>query len=102
MICSAISLVDVLDRFEHALAAVAGLVAVAQFDGLVSARGGPGRYSGTSRRAAQQSHLYLKGGIAPRVEYLVSVDILYLHDMHDLPSALYNRLLRHAGMIPHW
>ena len=54
-------LVDVLDRLEHALAAVLGLVAVAQFERLVLARAGAGGNDGAAARAVLQDELRLRG-----------------------------------------
>ena len=45
--------VDVLDGLEHALAEVALLVAVAQFDGLVGAGAGPARARQRGRACRQ-------------------------------------------------
>ena len=56
--------VDVLDRLEHAFAQEAVGVAVAQFDGLVLARGCAAGNNGTPHRAVDQEHFRLYRRIA--------------------------------------
>ena len=67
--------VDRLDRLQHALAAVAGLVAVAQFDRLV----GSGRRARTAprpgRRRRTPDGIDLDGRIAAGIEDLAGMDI---------------------------
>ena len=67
---------DVRDRLRHALAAVGGLAAVAQLDGLEL----PGRSAGRNGRAAERAglepHVDLDGRVAARVEDLAGVDVL--------------------------
>src|SRR3546814_149276 len=67
--------VDRLDRLQHALAAIALLVAVAQLDGLVRAGGGAGGRRGAAEGAAFQGDVDFDGGIAPGVENLPGLDI---------------------------
>ncbi len=63
-------LVDVLDRGEHALAAVALLVAVAQLHRLVHSGRRTGRNSRAANRSPGQQDLNLYRRVAPRVEDL--------------------------------
>ena len=65
---------DVADRVEHALAAVA-VAAVAQLDRLELAGRGPGRDDGAALGPAVEEDLDLDGGVAPRVEDLTSDDV---------------------------
>src|SRR2546427_681365 len=65
--------VHVFDRFQHAFAAVALAVSVAQLDGLVLSRGCTARNGGRAARAARQGDVGLDGGIAPAVENLSRV-----------------------------
>ena len=67
--------VDRLDRLEHALAAVALLVAVAQLDRLVGAGGGAGRHRGAPEDAGFQHDVHLDGGIAAGIEDFTGDDI---------------------------
>ena len=60
--------VDRIDRLAHALAAVARLVAVAQFDRLMRAGGGAGGHRGAAVGAVLQHHVDLDGRIAAAVE----------------------------------
>src|SRR6185503_16059034 len=62
--------VDVLDRLQHALAAVAALVAVAQLDRLARAGGGARRHRRAPHHARLEQHVGLDGGVAARVEDL--------------------------------
>ena len=64
----------VRDRRQDALAAVAGLVAVPQLDGLVDAGRGAGRDGGPAQRAVLRDDVDLDGGVAARVEDLPGVD----------------------------
>ena len=59
--------IDGFDGLQHALAAKAGLVAVAQFDGLAGAGGGARRHGGAAERAVFQRHIDFDGGIAAQV-----------------------------------
>ncbi len=59
---------------EHALAAVARGVAVAQLDGLVRAGAGTARNAGDARRAAGEAGAHLERGVAARVEHLEGVE----------------------------
>ncbi len=69
--------VDGIDRLLHALAPEAQLVAVAQLDRLVRARGGAGRNGGPAHRAIFQHDVHLDRGIAPAVEDLAADDVDY-------------------------
>jgi hypothetical protein len=66
--------VDVLDRLEHALAAVLALVAVAQLERLMLARARAGGNDGAAARTVLQVNFSLKGGVAPRIEDLAGDD----------------------------
>jgi len=67
-------IVDVADRLLDALAAVARLVAVAQFQSFVDAGGGAGRYSGAAENAVIQGDFDFDRGIAARVEDFAGMD----------------------------
>ncbi len=69
-------LVDVTDRGEDPLAAVASFVAVAQLDGLVRTGRGAGRDHGGSHRPVLEEDVDLDGRIPARVEDLASDHIL--------------------------
>ena len=62
--------VDVLDRLQHALAAVTALVAVAQLAGLVDAGGSAGGNGSAADGAVVQRDLDLNGGVAAGVQNL--------------------------------
>src|SRR3546814_763798 len=66
---------DLLDRLQHALAAIALLVAVAQLDRLVGAGRGAGGHGGAAEGAALQSDVDLDGRIAPGVQDLPGLNI---------------------------
>ena len=68
--------VDVGDGLLDSLAAVAGLVAVAQLDGLEGARGGAGGDGGTSGGAVLKQDLDLEGRVAAGVEDLAGFNCL--------------------------
>jgi hypothetical protein len=59
----------------HALAAVAGLVAVAQLHRLVRAGGGAGGHGGAADRAAVQHHLRFHRGVAAAVQDFAGDDV---------------------------
>jgi len=59
---------DMFHGLGHALAAEAGGVLVAQFQGFAGAGGGPRRHGGPSGRAGLQGHLHFDGGIAAGIE----------------------------------
>ena len=59
---------DRVDRLAHALAEIAGLVAVAQFDRLMRAGRGARRHRGAAERAVRQHDLDFHGRIAAAVE----------------------------------
>ncbi len=63
---------DVRHRFEHAFAAIAALVAVAQFNRFPRAGGRAGRRGGQTLRAGGQSDLRLNRGIASRIQNFLS------------------------------
>src|SRR5207248_5382236 len=67
--------VDVGDRRAHALAAVA-LVAVAQLDRLVAARGCSRRHDRPAMGPGDEEDLHLDGGITARVKDLAAHDVL--------------------------
>ena len=77
--CRSDCLVHVLHRFQHALAAVAVLVAVAQFECLVSAGGCAARHCRTPSCSAFGADFDLDGRIAARIEYLAGFDFRYFH-----------------------
>jgi hypothetical protein len=66
---------DVFDRFGDAFAAIAGLVGIAQFQGLVFAGAGAGGHRRASGRAAGQENINFDGGIAPRIQNLTSRNV---------------------------
>ena len=67
--------VDVRHRLEHALAAVALRVAVAQFHRLARAGGGAGRHRGAADDAGMQHHIRFDGGISAGIDDFTSPDI---------------------------
>jgi hypothetical protein len=67
--------VDVLDSLEHALAQVAALVAVTQFDGFARAGGRARGHGGTAHHAGFQQHVALDGGIAAAVQHFAAYDV---------------------------
>ncbi|MNT27025.1 hypothetical protein D3C72_1626340 [compost metagenome] len=67
--------VDVLDGLQHALAQVARLVAVTQFDGFARTGRGARRHCRTAHHAGFQQHVAFDGGVAARVENLATDDI---------------------------
>ena len=76
--------VDVVDGLEHALAEIAALVAIAQFDGLAAAGGGAGGHRGATDRAALASITpRFDGGVAARIEDFAGSDFIDLrHCLH--------------------
>ncbi len=64
-----------LDGPQDPLAAVAGRVAVAPFDRLVGARGGPRRHRRAAKGAAVQGDIHLDGGVSAAVENLAADNI---------------------------
>ena len=75
--------VDVGHGFLHALAHVAGLVAVAQFESLVHAGGCAGGYGSTAFCAGFKDHVYFYSGVAAGVKYLTTNDFFNLHSLDD-------------------
>mmetsp|Transcript_81542 Transcript_81542/g.226847 ORF Transcript_81542/g.226847 Transcript_81542/m.226847 type:complete len:508 (+) Transcript_81542:825-2348(+) len=67
--------VDVLDGLEHALAQVAGLVAVTQLDRFAAAGGCTRRHGRAAHHARLQQHVALDGGVAAAVEDLSADDV---------------------------
>ena len=67
--------VDGGDRLLHALAEIARLVAVAQFDCLMRAGGGARRHRRAAHRAVFQHHIDLNGGIAAAIENFAADDV---------------------------
>ena len=57
-----------VDGGQHALAQIARIVAVAQFDGLVRPGRGPRRDGGAAEHARFQGHVHFHGGIAAGIE----------------------------------
>ena len=78
---------DVADRRQHALAAVAGLVAVAQLDRLVGAGRRAGRHGRPPDRAVAEDDVDLDRGVAARIEDLAGIDELD-DRVHALAPAL--------------
>ena len=64
---------------EHAAPPVAAGVAVAQFGGLVRARGGPGGNRGLPHGAVLQQHGHVHRGVAARIEDLAGGQLLDQH-----------------------
>ena len=80
---------DVGDRLQHALAAEARVVAVAQLERLVLAGRRAGRDGRTAERAVVERHIDLDGGIAARIEDLAGVDVFDQgHGGSMVPDAL--------------
>ncbi len=67
--------VDRVYGLEHALAEIAGSVAVAQFDRLVRAGGGAGRDRGAAEAAIVKQHIDLDRRIAAAVQNLAAVNV---------------------------
>jgi hypothetical protein len=67
--------IDPVDRFPHALAAIAALVPVAQLDRLMRAGRGARRHRGAPDRAALQRHIDLDGRVATAVEDLTGGNV---------------------------
>ena len=67
--------IDSGDGFQHALAAKALLVAIAQFHRLMRAGGGPGRHSSAALRAIFQRHIHFDRRVAPAVHDFTGNDI---------------------------
>src|SRR5690606_3753246 len=61
-------------RLEHALAQVAGLVAVAQFNRLLRAGGSAGRHHRTAKAAIGERDFGFERGVATGVEDFAGVD----------------------------
>ena len=68
-------LVDAGDRFQHALAAITGLVAVAQLNRLMRARRGAGRHCGAAKRAVIEHNFDFHGRIAAAIEDFAGDDV---------------------------
>src|SRR5205085_11440105 len=64
-----------VDRFAHALAEIAALVAVPQLDGLVRAGRGAGRHAGAAARAVLEQNVDLDRRIAAAVQNFAADDV---------------------------
>ncbi|MDT4883384.1 hypothetical protein FQZ97_1194200 [compost metagenome] len=64
-----------LHGLEHALAQVAGLVAVAQLDGFARAGGGARGHGGAAHHARFQQHVAFDGGVAAAVQNFAAYDV---------------------------
>ena len=87
--------IDRIDRLAHALAAIALLVAVAQFHRLMRAGGGAGRHRGAPEGAVFQHHVDLHGRIAAAVENFTSDDV---NDGGHVPAFLNLSRIKHIVM----
>ncbi len=67
--------VDCVDSLEHPLAEINRLVAVAEFDCLVSARRGAGRNRGAAHGAVFEGDVHFDGGIASAIEDLAGENV---------------------------
>ena len=74
-IASKISPLTASTAFEHALAEIARLVAVAELDRLVGAGRGAGRHRRAAHRAVLEDHIDLDGRVAAAVEDLAPDDV---------------------------
>ena len=77
--------VHVVNSLEHALPAIAALIAITQLQRLVLARAGAGRHGGAAHRAVLQLDIDLQRRVASRVEDLPGV---YGADLHRGPLLL--------------
>ena len=66
--------VDVGDGFGRALAQIAMLIAIAQFDGFMLAGGSAARNGGAAVAAIGQKNFGLNGGVSTRIQNLDSAD----------------------------
>ena len=87
----------VVDGLEHALAAVAVLVAVAQFDRLVLAGRGAAGHGGPADAAVLQEDIDLDGGVAAGVEDLAGLD--HLDETHVQSLSGGPRWIRGRAMV---
>ena len=67
--------IDVFDRLLHALAQIAGLVAVAQLEGLKFARGRAAGGHAAADGAVDQRHFRFNGGVSAGVKNLAADDL---------------------------
>ena len=67
--------VDVLDSFQHALAAIALGIAIAQLDGLTGTGRGAGRDGRTAHHARFEQDVAFDGGVATRIDDLTSDNV---------------------------
>ena len=72
--CRGDGAIDVGHRVLHALAQVAGLVAIAQLHRFLAAGGSAGWHRGAAERTVGQRHFGFKRGVAAAVEDLAGVD----------------------------
>src|SRR5436190_1670809 len=77
--------VDVRDRFPHALAAVARLIAVAQFQRFALAGRCAGRHRRAAERAVGEPHIHFHGRIAARVEHFPRTQMRNVHSYDPPP-----------------
>ena len=64
-----------IHRIDHALAQIAGLVAIAEFDGFMRAGRGSAGHRGAAKAAIVEQNIDLDRGITPRIENFAGVDI---------------------------
>ena len=67
--------VDVGHGFQHALAQVTALVAIAQLEGLAGTGGSTGRRAGAADDAVVQDHVRFNGRVAAGVQDLTALDV---------------------------
>src|SRR5690606_5302416 len=85
--------IDIGNGFQYALAQVAALVAIAQFQRFTGTGGGTGGGTGTAEDAAFQNHIRFNGRVTARVQYFTTLDFndlrhdcCFLHLKHALRS----------------
>ena len=98
-------IVDIGNGLQHTLTAVTSLIAVAQFQRLVDAGGGPGGDSGPPPGSSHQHHLHFNSGVPPRIQNLAGDNGINLSlDHYSSISCIYHlirpflsRSIRPAG-----
>ena len=85
---------DVGHRLDHPLAQVARLVAIAQLNSFVFARGSTAGHGRAAHDAARQPHLRLNRGIAARIENLPALNALDLHAISQQEMTIINKRCR--------